>query len=226
MNTTASDATTGTPSDADTNPAEQTPPPRSDTTDPVVGAMPDPTRAIPKQGELGRGWFIALGVLLVLTGAGALVFPLAVALSVNLLVGITLLIGGVLTLAHAFRAKGWKGRALTALLGLLYVAGGLFFLADPLAGMFTLAIMLGAFFAADGVARLMLALRLRPEGAWWLFLASGLLSLLIGVMLFFGMATGLSIAFLGILVGVNLIFAGVSYVCCRGVDGDRETAAA
>ncbi|MEE4205990.1 MAG: HdeD family acid-resistance protein [Erythrobacter sp.] len=220
MNTTTSDARTTA------NPGGPTPTPNSDTTDPVVGAVPDPTRVIPVQGEIGRGWFIALGVLLVVTGAGALVFPLAMALSVNLLVGIALLVGGILTLAHAIRSKGWKGRALTALLGLLYLGGGVFFLADPLAGLFTLAIMLGAFFAADGVARLMLAFRLRPEGAWWLFLASGLLSLLIGVMLFFGMATGISIAFLGILVGVNLIFAGVSYVCCRGVDGDREEAAA
>ncbi|AOL23091.1 Uncharacterized membrane protein HdeD, DUF308 family [Erythrobacter litoralis] len=216
MNTTASDARDGTAA----NRGGPTPVPNTDTTDPVVGAMPDSSRVIPAQGELGRGWFIALGILLVLTGAGALVFPLAMALSVNLLVGITLLVGGILTLVHAIRAKGWKGRALTALIGLLYLAGGLFFLADPLAGLFTLAIMLGAFFAADGVARLMLALRIRPERAWWLFLASGLLSLLIGVMLFFGMATGISIAFLGILVGVNLIFSGVSYVCCSGVSGD------
>lgn len=222
MNTTTSDADDGT----STSRVRPTPTPKSDTTDPVAGAIPDPSRVIPRQGELGRGWFIALGILLVLTGTGALIFPLAMALSVNLLVGITLLVGGILTLAHAVRAKGWKGRALTALLGLLYVAGGVFFLADPLAGLFTLAIMLGAFFAADGVARLMLAFKLRPEGAWWLFLASGLLSLLIGVMLFFGMATGISVAFLGILVGVNLIFAGVSYLCCRGVDGDREEAAA
>ncbi|MFW5634194.1 MAG: HdeD family acid-resistance protein [Erythrobacter sp.] len=223
MNTTTSDA----PDNGPASPLGPTPAPipRTDTTDPVVGAEPDPTRAARKGGELGRSWFIALGVLLVLTGLGALIFPLAMALSVNLLVGITLLVGGILTLAHAIRAKGWKGRALTALLGLLYLGGGVFFLADPLAGLFTLAIMLGAFFAADGVARLMLAFRLRPEGAWWLFLASGLLSLLIGVMLFFGLATGISIAFLGILVGVNLIFAGVSYVCCRGVDGDREEAA-
>jgi len=216
MNTTASDARDGTAA----NRGGPTPVPNTDTTDPVVGAMPDPSRVIPAQGELGRGWFIALGILLVLTGAGAMVFPLAMALSVNLLVGITLLVGGILTLVHAIRAKGWKGRALTALIGLLYLAGGVFFLADPLAGLFTLAIMLGAFFAADGVARLLLALRIRPEGAWWLFLASGLLSLLIGLMLFFGMATGISIAFLGILVGVNLIFAGVSYVCCSGVSGD------
>jgi len=222
MNTTTGDAEHAS---SPANPGGPTPTPKSDTTDPVVGALPDPTRVIPRQGELGRGWFITLGILLVLTGAGALVFPLAMALSVNLLVGIALLVGGVLTLAHAIRAKGWKGRALTALIGLLYLGGGVFFLADPLAGLFTLAIMLGAFFAADGVARLMLAFRLRPEGAWWLFLASGLLSLLIGVMLFFGMATGISIAFLGILVGVNLIFAGVSYVCCTGVDGDRESAA-
>lgn len=221
MNTTTSNPNEG----ASTAGGAPTPTPKSDTSDPVVGAVPDPTRMIPRQGEIGRGWFIALGILLVLTGTGALIFPLAMALSINLLVGVTLLVGGILTLVHAIRAKGWKGRALTALLGLLYLGGGVFFLADPLAGMFALAIMLGAFFAADGVARLMLAFKLRPEGAWWLFLASGLLSLLIGAMLFLGMATGISVAFLGILVGVNLIFAGVSYVCCRGVDGDREESA-
>jgi uncharacterized membrane protein HdeD (DUF308 family) len=195
----------------------------SDTTDPVAGAVPDPSRAIPTPPDIGRGWFIALGLLLVITGGAALVFPLVTALSVNLLVGATLLVGGFFTLFHAFRAKGWKGRALTGLLALLYIAGGVFFLLDPLAGLLTLTIMLGAFFAADGVARIMLGLRIKPERAWGFFIASGILSIVIGVLLFLGLPSGLSVAFLGILVGVNMVFVGVSYLCCTGRDDDSES---
>ncbi len=170
---------------------------------------------------IGRGGFIALGILLVLVGAIALLFPLLAAWSINLIAGVSLLAGGILTLVHAFRVRAWRGFALQALLGLLYVGAGLIFVLNPFAGLIALTVMLGAFFAADGVARIMLALRIRPQRAWWLFVVSGLLSLVLGVLVLLGLPSGWSVAFLGIVVGVNMIFTGVGFLCCTGTDSPR-----
>lgn len=173
---------------------------------------------------VGRGWFIALGVLLVLVGTISLLFPLLAAFSLEIVVGLTLLAGGALTLAHALRVRGWRGTALQALLGLLYIGGGIIFLINPFAGLLALTVMFGAFFAADGVARIMLALRIRPQRAWWLFLVSGLLSLLLGVLVLLGLPSGWSVAFIGLFVGINLIFTGVAFVCCTGTDSPAADA--
>lgn len=169
---------------------------------------------------IGRGGFIVLGSLLIAVGALSLLFPLIAAYSFNLVVGATLFAGGILTLIHAFRLRGWGGFAVQVLLGLLYVGGGIIFILNPFAGLITLSIMLGAFFTADGVARILLAIRVRPQRAWWLFLITGLLSVVLGVLVLLGLPSGWSVAFLGIVVGVNMILTGFSFVCCTGADSE------
>jgi uncharacterized membrane protein HdeD (DUF308 family) len=163
-----------------------------------------------------RGGFIILGALLVVVGLVSLAFPLLAALSANIVAGVTLMAGGIATLVHVIRARRWRGFALQLALGLLYLGGGLIFILNPFAGLIALTLMLGAFFAADGAARVLIALRIRPDRAWGLFLASGLLSLLLGVLVLLGLPGGWSIAVLGIVVGLNMILTGVSFLCCTG----------
>ena len=77
---------------------------------------------------------------------------------------------------------------------------------------------MGAFFAADGIARVLLARRIRPQRGWGLFLASGLLSLLFGVLVLLGLPGGWSVAVLGVVIGINMVLTGVSFLSCSGPD--------
>lgn len=184
---------------------------------PVLAPLQDTARP-----AIGRGGFVALGILLMVVGTLSLLFPLIAAFSFNLVVGVTLITGGILTLVQAFRLRGWRGFALQILLGLLYVGGGIIFLVNPFAGLIALGVMLGAFFAADGVARIMLGIRVRPQRAWWMFLLSGVLSLVLGVLVLLGLPSGWSIVFLGIVVGLNMVLTGFSFVCCAAPDGSGQ----
>lgn len=166
----------------------------------------------------GRASLVALGILLVAVGLISLLFPFLAALSFNLVVGATLIAGGVLTLFHAARLRGWRGFGWQVLLGLLYLAGGIIFLANPFAGLIALTLTLGGFFAADGVARAMLALRIRPQRGWGLFLVSGLLSLVLGVLVLVGLPGGWSVAVLGLVIGINMILTGVGFLACARPD--------
>jgi len=161
-----------------------------------------------------RSGFVVLGVLLIALGLFALLFPLVAALSFNLLTGLTLIVGGIATLGHAFTARGWRGGIWQALLGALYVGGGLVFLVNPFAGLLALTVAMGAFFAADGTARMLLARRIRPLRGWGLFFASGLLSLVLGVLVLLGLPGGWSVAFLGLVIGVNMLLTGASFLTC------------
>ena len=169
--------------------------------------------------EVGRGWFVALGVLLILTGIGALAFPLVATLSMELLVGSAMLAGGVFTLIHAFRAKEWSGFFWEMILAAIYILGGVVFLANPFGGVIALTLLLGCFFVAEGVARMVLAFRVRPERAWGWVLASGALSMLLGILVIAGMANGSSLVFIGVLVGINMIFAGTSFIAFGNATG-------
>lgn len=168
-----------------------------------------------------RGGFMVLGTVLVVVGVLSLAFPLLAALSVNLVVGLTLLTGGVAALLHAFRVHGWQGRAVQIALGLLYLLGGLMFIANPFAGLLALTLSLGVFFAADGIARMLMAAQIRPLRSWGLFLVSGLLSLVLGALVLLGLPDGWSLAVLGLVVGLNMILTGAAFLCCTGTAPPR-----
>lgn len=164
--------------------------------------------------EISRGWFIALGIFLIATGVGALMFPLAATLSVELFVGSAVLIVGIATLVHAFKSTGWGGFLIELFIAATYIVGGVLFLINPFAGMIALTAVLGGFFALDGILRIIMAIQIRGERSWAFFLVSGLLSLMLAILIAAGIANGASLNFIGFLVGINLMFAGISYIVC------------
>lgn len=162
--------------------------------------------------EAGRGWFIVFGILLIVTGVAALMFPFLASLSVELLIGLAFLTGGVFTLVQAFFEKAWRGFFWQLLIGILYAVAGIVFLVMPISGVIALTLMLGGVFTAEGIARIIMAFQVRPQRSWGWILASGGVSLLLGILVLAGMANGASLAFVGFLVGINFVFAGTSFI--------------
>ena len=160
----------------------------------------------------GDGRFTLLGAVMILTGATAFAFPLVASLSVELLVGAAFLVGGLATLIQAFQEKGWKGVFWQLAVGVIYLLGGVVFLANPFGGIIALTVLLGAVFVAEGIMRMVMAFAIRPEKSWGLVFASGAMSLLLGILVLAGLANGASLAFIGLLVGINFIFAGASFI--------------
>lgn len=158
------------------------------------------------------GWMIALGVLTVLTGIVAIVFPLASTLAVELLTGGLFLTVGAFTTVHAIMDRKAKGMWWELLIGLLHIVAGVLFLANPLGGILALTIMLGATFMAEGVLRIIMATQMERSRKLFLLIASGGLSVLLGIMVFGGLANGASLTLVGVLLGVNFIFSGTAAV--------------
>ncbi len=153
------------------------------------------------------GWLLLLGIVQVIGGFIALAVPVAASLAAAIVFGAVLVVAGVFQLAHAFRVRTWKGVVLQSLGGLLYIGAGLLALLFPLTGALTLTIVVGALLVADGFVRSMLAYRLRPLDGWGWFLAAGVASTVVGIVLLVGWPlTGLWA--IGLLLGVNLIFSG------------------
>jgi uncharacterized membrane protein HdeD (DUF308 family) len=167
--------------------------------------------AIVDQVHRHRVWFILLGILLMVAGVCAIAFPVLGSLTVELWAAIAFLIAGGAQTVHAFAAMNWSGFFLGLLVGLLYLSSGLILWANPLRGVMTLTVFLSAVFLVDGVFRSTLAFQIRSHAGWFWVLIGGLLSIVVAAMIFMQLPSSAAWA-LGTLLGINMLFSGMSFL--------------
>jgi uncharacterized membrane protein HdeD (DUF308 family) len=124
--------------------------------------------------------------------------------------GVALLVAGVFEIAQAFWAEHWSGLFWRLLLGALYAVAGVVLVADPLAASVLLTLAFSAALIASGVMRIYLALAYW-ERYGWLLLASGIVGVLAGLVVFLKWPlSGLWV--FGLVVGIDLVLHGVWWV--------------
>jgi uncharacterized membrane protein HdeD (DUF308 family) len=157
------------------------------------------------------GWLLALGILMIVLGAFAIAAPYGATLAVQFALGWILVIGGIAEAIHAFMARGWGGFLLELLSAILYLVVGVLLLVNPVGGALALTIVLAVFLIVEGIFKIMMAMRVRDHRGWGWLLASGVLSVILGVLIWAEWpASGLWV--IGLLVGIQLLFTGWSLV--------------
>ncbi len=151
------------------------------------------------------------GVVLILAGTFAVLSPLVVGLSITIMVGVSLLIGGVGQCFLALKAGALGRGLLTFVVGALMVVAGVFMMTQPVAGLASITLLLVAYLVAAGLGDLFMALQLRPAEGWSLMLFNGIVTLLLGMMLWrqFPLSGAWAI---GVLFGIKMIFSGWALV--------------
>ena len=157
------------------------------------------------------GWFLALGIVLLLAGVAAIAFPLLSTIAAKIALGWIFLAGGAMLAIHAFSIKEWPGFLLGLLIGLLYLVAGGWLAFFPFTGIVTLTILLAALFLAEGVLEAIMAVRVRPHEGWGWLLLSGLVAIAVGVLIAYELPSSATWA-IGLLAGVNLLSTGASFV--------------
>ena len=156
-------------------------------------------------------WFLILGIVLLLGGLAAIAFPFVSTIAANIALGWIFLASGVITMVHAFSVGEWRGFLLHLLIGILYVVAGGYLAFVPLAGIFTLTVLLAALLVTDGVLEVIMALRVRPHEGWGWVLASGAVAIAMGALIALQLPSSATWA-IGLLVGIKMIFAGWSFI--------------
>jgi uncharacterized membrane protein HdeD (DUF308 family) len=157
------------------------------------------------------GWYWGGGILFVLMGAVAIILPLVATLALTLIIGILFIIGGVYELSRAFRHRG-AGRVFgAALFGVLALAAGIVLLLNPIGGAITLALFLGVYLIVSGVFRAIAAFDLRPAKGWGWMLFGALVSLLLGILIVIWLPQS-GLWVLGLLVGIDFLFFGSTLI--------------
>jgi uncharacterized membrane protein HdeD (DUF308 family) len=157
------------------------------------------------------GWLLAFGILMIILGVFAIGAPVVATIAVQFALGWILVIGGVAEGIHAFMAQGWRGFLFELLSAILYLVVGVLLLVNPVGGALALTVVLAVFLIVEGIFKIVMALRVRDHGGWGWLLASGILSLVLGFLIWAEWpASGLWI--IGLLVGIQLLFTGWSLV--------------
>jgi len=157
------------------------------------------------------GWFLALGILLVVAGMAAIAFPFLSTIAAKLAIGWIFLIAGVVEVIHAFYVKRWSGFFWNLLIGLLYIVAGGWLAFFPLTGILTLTIVIAALFIAEGIMELIMGLRMRPHEGWGWVVFSGLVAVAAGLLIALNLPVS-AVWALGLLAGINLLFSGWSFI--------------
>ena len=174
------------------------------------------------------GWIVAYGVLSVLAGLIAIVWPGRTLVVIAVIFAIQLIFGAVYEFVFAWaipNEAGWL-RALVALLAVLSLVVAVYLLGHIGLTLLLLAVILGVYWIVQGVTELFVAIG-HPEirnRAW--VVISGVLSVIAGAVVVLN--PGISLVFLTYVLGFWLIIFGAS-LAGRGFtlrSGARRMAAA
>lgn len=138
-------------------------------------------------------WVLALyGVISILFGIGAVVWPLTTALALAWAFGVMALAEGVTSVVALFDKNTPISKGLLAIYALASFAFGIVAVIFPGAVAGVLLLFLAAWLVVGGIYRIVFAVRVRKQidSEWWIGL-SGVLSIALGVLFFVYPAAGL-----------------------------------
>jgi uncharacterized membrane protein HdeD (DUF308 family) len=164
-------------------------------------------------GELTKnwGWLLVLGIVFIILGTIGLGMLFALTIVSVLFFGVLMLIGGGVQFVDAFKCTGWKGVIWHVLMAILYVLGGIVVIIDPVLASVVITLMLAGVITGAGIVRLIMALQHRDAKGWGWALASGIISIVLGIMIFAKWpVSGLWI--IGLFVAIEMIINGWSYI--------------
>jgi uncharacterized membrane protein HdeD (DUF308 family) len=96
-------------------------------------------------------------------------------------------------------------------LGVITAIAGLGVLGHPLFGLTFLTLLLVIFFIVEGFWKIIASFSYRPATGWWGILASGIVTLVLGVLIWRQWPVS-GLWAVGVLVGVDLLMTGISLV--------------
>jgi len=151
------------------------------------------------------GWAIVMLVL----GVLAILMPFAAGIGVSIAVAWIMVFSGFAYVAYAFAAQGVGTFIWRLLVGIVYVVGGGYLAFHPGIALESLTLLVAAIFLVEGVTEIVVFFRLRSSlGSGW-FLFDAFVTLVLAYLIWRPWPSSSWWA-IGTLLGVNLIFSGVT----------------
>jgi uncharacterized membrane protein HdeD (DUF308 family) len=155
--------------------------------------------------------FLTQGVIMVILGLLAVIWPGISTIAVDVYVGWLFLLSGIVGLASMFLAPNVQAFLWMLLTAALSLFVGVMLLWHPTEGAVSLTMVLTAFFIVEGIIQIVASLGYRDifPGQWGWMLASGIADLILAALIIKGWPSTATWA-LGLIIGINLITSGLA----------------
>ena len=157
-------------------------------------------------------WYLIQGVLMVIVGIVALLYPFVSSVALVLFLGWILITSGIVQGIGLIGAQNVPNFWLQMVSAVLSIIVGVLFLRRPGEAAVTLALLLIVFFMVEGFAKIVFSLTIRPLSNWGWVLGGGIIGIIGMLSLFYLLAnlTTTAVWLLGVLLGIQLICEGVA----------------
>lgn len=154
---------------------------------------------------------LVVGVIFALLGFGAIVAPAVAGGAVVYIIGSLLVFTGTLQIFAGLKEGAFKRKVLQLSQGSIMGVAGIAVLAHPFYGLAALSLVLAIFFLIDGIWKIAASFSYRPASGWLALLASGLIAVILGAMIWSQWPVS-GLWAVGILVGVDLLSTGLALI--------------
>jgi uncharacterized membrane protein HdeD (DUF308 family) len=158
-------------------------------------------------------WLTVFGGLMLLAGGIAIALPFLFSQAIVVIMAWVFLGGGIIRLVHALQTQEAQGFWLKCAIAALYLlVSALLF--TGLVGQtksIGLGLAIGSTIFLEGVLEIVLAFQMRPQGGRNWVLASGIFSIILGILLFANRPLG-AVWLIGLMVGISLIITGTWFI--------------
>jgi uncharacterized membrane protein HdeD (DUF308 family) len=152
-----------------------------------------------------------LGIALIALGVAAVLAPVVAGSALVIVIGFILLFAGAVPIVREMKAGASKERTMGLILGIITALTGIAVIGHPLFGLAFLTLLLVGYFVVEGVWKIVASFRYKPAAGWKWLLVSGVMSLVLGVLIWNQWPVSGMWA-VGVLVGVNLLGTGLALV--------------
>ncbi len=157
-------------------------------------------------------WFLLWGIGLIILGLLSISESAFATLISVVIFGYLIFFSGAIVLIDTitFWRGRWRGFLLHLVVALLYLTIGFILIMNPVEGSVSLTLLLGLFYLVIGVFRIGMSTSARlPNWGWSLF--NGIVTVILGMLILSSWPAS-SLFIIGLFIGIDLVFLGVSYI--------------
>jgi uncharacterized membrane protein HdeD (DUF308 family) len=152
-----------------------------------------------------------VGIALIILGVAAVLTPAVAGGAVVMVIGLILLAAGIVAIVRGLKAETSMEKVVGLTLGIVTVLAGIAVIGHPFLGLAFLTLLLVGYFVVEGVWKIVVAFRYKPATGWKWLLVSGVLSLVLGLLIWNQWPVS-GLWAVGVLVGINLLGTGLALV--------------
>ncbi|HVI99529.1 MAG TPA: DUF308 domain-containing protein [Sphingomonas sp.] len=157
----------------------------------------------------GWGWLLAYGILSLILGVAAFLWPFSATVAATLIVGTFFIAAGIVSISAGLFGGVRDGRGYAIAFGIVSLVVGAIMAFEPMTGALSLTLLVIFWLGLRGLLELAWAIRSPVHRAW--MIALGILNLLLALLVMATISWS-SMTLPGYILGLSFLFAGVAEV--------------